>query len=253
MPGQRLPMRKIRDALRLKASGLSIRRIAASIGVGPTSAGAYLRRARRAGLSWPLPDGLTDDELERRLFPPPATVAAGARPLPDWRHIHRELKRPGVTLQLLWEEYRAEHADGLGRTQFCEHYRRFKGRLSPTMRQTHIAGERMFVDYAGTTLDVIDPLTGEVYAAQLFVAVLGASSYTYAEATWTQTLPDWIGSHTRCFTFLGGVTAQLVSDNLKSGVTKACFYEPAVNRTYADLAAHYGTAVVPARPYKPRE
>jgi transposase len=175
------------------------------------------------------------------------------RPRPDWPAIHRELRRKGVTLQLLWEEHRAAYPDGHGYSRFCELYRTWEGRLSPTMRQTHVAGERLFVDYAGTTLAVIDGTTGEVIPAQLFVATLGASNYTYAEASWTQGLADWIGSHMRAFAFFGGVSAMVVSDNLKSGIAKACFYEPAVNRTYAEMAAHYDTAVVPARPYKPRD
>jgi transposase len=158
-----------------------------------------------------------------------------------------------VTLQLLWEEHRAVHPDGYGISRYCELYRAWEARLSPTMRQSHVAGERMFVDYAGTTLAVIDGLTGEVMTAQLFVAVLGASSLTYAEATWAQGLSDWIGSHTRTFAFTGGVPATVVCDNLRSGITRACFYEPAVNRTYAEMAAHYGTTILPARPYRPRD
>ena len=160
-----------------------------------------MRRARRAGLSWPLPEDLSDEALESRLYPPPAALAKDQRPQPDWPTIHRELRRPGVTLQLLWEEHRAAHPDGYGYSRFCELYRAWEGRLSPTMRQTHVAGERLFVDYAGTTLEVIDGTTGEVITAQLFVAALGASNYTYAEATWTQGLADWIGSHTRAFGF----------------------------------------------------
>ncbi|MCP5092481.1 MAG: IS21 family transposase [Gammaproteobacteria bacterium] len=253
MARERLPMRKIRDVLRLKAEGFSERKIAASLGIGHSAAGDTIRRARRAGLSWPLPDDLSNEGLERLLYAKSAMSSGARRPLPDWTHIHRELRRAGVTLSLLWEEYRAVHPDGLGRTQFCEHYRRWKGRLSPTMRQTHVAGDKMFVDYAGQTIEIMDGLTGEVHDAQLFVAVLGASSYTYAEATLTQTLPDWTGSHCRAFAFFGGVTTQVVSDNLKAGIAKACFYEPAVNRTYSDLANHYDTAVVPARPYKPRD
>jgi len=197
--------------------------------------GEYIRRARRTGLSWPLPDGLTDDELERCLFPPPTGTPKTERPQPDWPVVHRELRRTGVTLSLLWEEYRLAHPDGYGYSRFCELYRRWEGRLSPTMRQVHIAGERMFVDYAGATLDVINPQTGEVRSAQLFVATLGASSYTFADATWTQSLADWTGSHVRALEFFGGVPRQIVSDNLKAGITKACFYEPTVNRTYADL------------------
>ena len=255
MPGRRLPMRKIRDVLRLSAGGLSKRKIAISLGVGATAAGDCIRRARRAGLAWPLPGDLGDEALEARLFPASAALAAikARRPQPDWPAIHRELRRKGVTLQLLWEEHRATHPDGHGYSRFCELYRTWEDRLSPTMRQTHVAGERLFVDYAGTTLEVIDGTTGEAIAAQLFVAALGASNYTYAEASWTQGLADWIGSHTRAFAFFGGVSAMVVSDNLKSGITKACFYEPAVNRAYAEMAAHYDTAVVPARPYKPRD
>ena len=158
-----------------------------------------------------------------------------------------------MTLQLLWEEHRAGHPNGYGYSRFCELYRAWEGRLSPTMRQVHIAGEKLFVDYAGTTIDIFDAETGEVHACQLFVAALGGSSYTYAEATRTQALIDWIGSHSRAFGFFGGVSAMVVSDNLKSGITKACFYEPAVNLSYEEMARYYGTAIVPARPYKPRD
>ena len=253
MPGARLPMRKIRDVLRLSAAGMSKRKIAASLGMSATAAGDCIRRARRAGVGWPLPEGLTEEALERRLYPLSTIAAKESRPRPNWAAIHRELRRPGVTLQLLWEEHRATHPDGYGYSRFCELYRGWEARLSPTMRQTHVAGERLFVDYAGTTIAVIDGSTGEAMPAQLFVAALGASNYTYAEATWTQCLADWIGSHTRAFAFIGGVTAMVVSDNLKSGIAKACFYEPTVNRTYAEMAAHYNTAIVPARPYKPRD
>ena len=254
MPGQRLPMRKIRDVLRLTAAGMSSREIAASLVVGATTVVDCLQRARAAGVSWPLLDDLSDEALEARLFPASTALAEirARRPQPHWPTIHRELRRPGVTLQLVWEEHRAAHPEGYGYSRFCELYRAWEGRLSPTMRQTHVA-ERLFVDYAGTTLDVIDASTGEAMPAQLFVAALGASNYTYAEATWTQGLADWIGSHTRTFAFFDGVSAMVVSDNLKSGITKACFYEPAVNRTYAEMAAHYDTAVVPARPNKPRD
>jgi transposase len=254
MPRERLPMRKIRDVLRLHADALSKRRIAVSLNIGRTAVGDYIDRATRAGLNWPLPDDLSSDEaLDRLLFPPPSAVSPDRRPPPDWPALHRELRKPGVTLSLLWEEHRAVYPEGYGYSRFCELYRAWKGRLTPTMRQTHVAGEKMFVDYAGATVDVIDGLTGEVREAQVFVATLGASSYTYAEATWTQALPDWIGSHTRTFAFFGGVPAQVVPDNLKSGVARACLYDPEVNRTYADMATHYGTAILPARPRKPRD
>jgi len=252
MPGARLPMRKIRDVLRLSAGGMSNRKIAASLQVSTTAAGECLRRARRAGLFWPLPEGLTDDGLERQLYPLPAP-SNKKRPQPDWALVHRELHRKGVTLQLLWEEHRGASPDGYAYSRYCELYRAFKARLMPTMRQTHVAGERLFVDYAGTTLEVTDATTGEVMTAQLFVAALGASNYLYAEASWTQGLSDWIGAHTRAFAFIGGVPAMVVSDNLRSGITKACFYEPSINRSYAEMAAHYDTAIVPARPYRARD
>ena len=165
-------MRKIRDVLRLSAAGMSKRKIAASLGVSATAAGDCIRRARRAGLGWPLPEELTEEALERRLYPPPTLAAKDRRPQPDWAAVHRELRRPGVTLQLLWEEHRAVHPGGYGYSRYCELYRAWEARLSPTMRQSHVAGERLFVDYAGTTLEVIDASTGEAMTAQLFVAVM---------------------------------------------------------------------------------
>jgi transposase len=213
----------------------------------------YLNRASRAGLTWPLPVELDDTRLEALLFPPPPDVPLDRRPVPDWAGVHRDMRRPNVTLALLWDEYHAATADGFGYSWFCEMYRAWAGRLKPTLRQIHIAGERLFVDFAGHTMEVIDGATGEIHRAEIFVAVLGASSFIYAEATPSQTLPDWIAAHVNALTALGGVPRQIVSDNLKSGITKACFYEPTVNRTYADMAAHYRTAIIPARPYKPRD
>jgi transposase len=200
-----------------------------------------------------LPDALDDERLEALLFPSPSGTPDDQRPKPDWALVHRELRRPSVTLALLWEEYRAGAPDGFGYSWFCDLYKAWTGRLKPTLRQVHVAGEKLFVDFAGQTVEVIDGITGEVRAAQIFVATLGASSFTYAEATWSQMLPDWIAAHVRAFAYLSGVAKQTVSDNLKAGVIKACFHEPMVNRTYADMARHYGTAIVPARPYKPRD
>ncbi len=214
---KRLPMRKIREALRLKAAGLTHREIGASLGVGRSTVGDYLERAKQAGLAWPVPEGLDDDALEQRLFASPGASHDQSRPQPDWAHVHRELRRKSVTLMLLWEEYRAAYPDGYGYSQFCMRYRQWEGRLVPTMRQRHVAGEKMFVDYAGQTIDIVDGATGEVHACQLFIAVLGASSYTYAEAMLRQTLPDWCSSHERACRFFGGVPGQIVSDNLKAG------------------------------------
>ena len=241
MPAKRLSMRKIREVLRLKwGNGMSNRRIAVSSGIGRPTVSEYLRRAEEAGLSWPLPDDLDDARLELLLFPPPPDLPAQERGIPDWAHIHGELKHKGVTLFLLWQEYRANHPDGYQYSWFCEHYRAWQGKLDMVMRQDHRAGEKLFVDYAGQTVPVIDRATGEIREAQIFVAVLGASNYTYAEATWSQSLPDWIGSHVRCLHFLGGIPELVVPDNLRSGVSKAHRYEPDTNPTYQDMASHYG-------------
>jgi transposase len=256
MSGERLSMRKIREVLRLRLGhGLPQRAVAHSLRLSQGTVNSYVARARRAGLGWPLPEGLADTQLEALLFPPPSPAATEQRPMPDWAVVHRELRRPNVTLALLWEEYRAGSGgqDGFGYSWFCELYREWVGRLKPTLRQVHPAGERIFVDFAGHTMEVIDGASGEIHRAEVFVAVLGASSYVFAEATWTQSLPDWIAAHVSMLTFIGGVPRQIVSDNLRAGITRACFYEPLVNRTYADMASHYGTAVIPARPYRPRD
>src|SRR5690606_12116075 len=253
MTNNRLSMRKITETLRLHFEcGRSNREISRAIGASPTTVCDYLRRAKAAGLSYPLPEGMGDLALERRLFPPvvPSDVV---RSEPDWVWAHREMRKKSVTLELLWQEYKAAHPDGYQYSWFCGRYRQWVGKLSVTMRQTHTPGEKLFVDYAGQTLQIIDGLTGEVRYAQLFVAVLGASNYTYAEATWTQGLPDWIGSHQRTFHFLGGVPELVVPDNLRSGVSKAHRYEPDTNHTYQDMASHYGVAVLPARVRKPRD
>ncbi len=251
---ERLSMRKIREVLRLRyAAGLSTRQVAASVQLAHSTVVEYGRRFAAAGLTWPLPAALSDTELERRLFPPAPAVPADTRPVPDWAVVHQELRRPGVTLQLLWEEYQAAHPQGFGYSWFCEHYRAWVGKLDRVMRQTHRAGETLFVDYAGQTAEVIDRASGEVRTAQIFVAVLGASNYTYAEATWTQNLADWIGAHVRALTYLGGVPELVVPDNLASGVTRAHRYEPDLNPTYAELASHYGIAVIPARVRRPRD
>lgn len=246
-------MRKIQDVLRLHhASGRSNREIARTVPVSPSTVADYLRRARLAGLTWPLADGLTGRAVEAALFP--VQPASGViRPEPDWAAVHRQLGRSGVTLDLLWPEYRELRADGYPYSAFCEHYRAFAHALPVTLRQSHAPGERLFVDYSGQTVPVIDPATGEERQAQVFVAVLGASSDTYVEATRTQGLGDGIGAHVRCLEFLGGVPELLVPDNLKSGVTHPSFYEPDLNPSYPELATHYGLAILPARVRKPRD
>jgi transposase len=248
-------MRKIRDILRLAlGEGLSRRQVAAATGVPGSTVGDHLTRARLAGLAWPLPEGVDDAWLEARLFAPPSPPLPSAlRPMPDWPTVHRELRRKGVTLQLLWLEYRERHPEGFGYSWFCQAYRAWRGRLDLVMRQQHRAGEKLFVDFSGMTIPITDPETGEVWQAELFVAVLGASSYTYAEAVASQALPDWISGHVHAFEAMGGCPAIIVPDNLRSAVTRAHRYEADLNRTYEELAAHYGCAVIPARPAKPRD
>ena len=254
MPTKRKTMRQIKEVLRLKFEAkLSHERIAAATGLSKGAVTSYLKRALEAGIGWPLAPQIDDAALEARLFPVASAPAAG-HAAPDFAHIHQELKRKGVTLQLLWEEYSAVHPQGAYRySQFCLHYGRFRASLKRSMRQLHRAGEKLFLDYCGNTVPIIDAGSGELRPAQIFVAVLGASNYTYAEASFSQSLPDWIGSHIRTFEFLGAVSALLVPDNLKSAIKLACRYEPEATSTYADLARHYGTAILPARPYKPRD
>ena len=255
MPAKRrLTMRQLRQMLRLCADDVSVRDIAMMLGLARSTVQDNLERARAAGLSWPLPGDLTDDVIERRLFSRQGVKQGLRRRVePDWSALAVELKRPGVTLQILWEEYRAVHPDGYGYSRFCELFRSFEQRLSPTMRQEHVAGDKVFVDYSGKTLPIVDGKTGEIREAEIFLGVLGASSYTFAEVTWSQALPDWIGSHVRMFRFFGGVPRLLVPDNLKSGVNKASFYDPEINRTYGMMAAHYGVGVLPARPKRPKD
>jgi transposase len=253
MAREHLTMRKVREILRLKyEQDLNNRDIAASCRISPSTVSEYVTRARTAGVVWPLPTDMSDADLEVRLFPP-ASSEERAEDMPDWQCVARELRRKGVTLQLLWEEYHEQHPKGYGYSFYCALYRRFTASIDPRMRQAHEAGHKLFVDYAGMTVPVVDRHTGEVFDAQIFVATLGASNYTYVEATATQTLPDWIGSHVRALEFFGGVPRVVIPDNLKSGVTSAHLYEPDVNRTYMDVAQHYGFAVVPARPVHPRD
>lgn len=248
-------MRKIRELLRLhQGEGLSRRQAAIAAGMPYATAADHLARAERAGLDWPLPDGLDDADLEARLFVPVSErPPTELRPVPDWSSVHRELRRKGVTLQLLWLEYRERHSDGFGYSWFCQTYRAWAGRLDRVMRGEHRAGEKLFVDFAGMTIPITDPNTGEVWGAQLFVAVLGASNYTYAEALPSQALPHWISGHVHAFSFLGACPAIIVPDNLRSGVTRPHRYEPEINRSYAEMATHFGCAIIPARSGKPRD
>jgi transposase len=249
-------MRRAREIIHLKFSAcVPTREIAWRLGIAASTVRETLRRLESAGLNWPLPDDMTDGKLETALYTNRGTKQGHRRHAePDWPMVHRELKRKHVTLLIVWDEYIAENPGGYSYSRFCELYRAFESRLPVTMRQTHAAGERLFVDYAGDGVPVVvDRLTGEIRKAQIFVAVLGASSFTYARATWTQTLVDWIDAHVQAFGAIGGAPHLLVPDNTKAAVVKACLYDPLVNRTYADMAAHYDTAILPARPRRPRD
>jgi len=248
-------MHKIKTVLRLAGLGLSQRQIAASCQVGQATVSDYLRMAAVAGLKWPDIADWDEDRLRTALAPCSVPAPSWRKTDdPDFAQIRRELQtHKHLTLQLLWQEYREKHPNGYGYSRYCGLYRNWLKRQDVVLRHEHRAGEKLFVDYAGDTIPVQDPTTGEARAAAVFVAVLGASSYTYAEATWTQGLADWIGAHLRSFEFLGGTPEILVPDNLKSGVTRACRYEPDLNRTYEEMATHYGVAVIPARRMKPRD
>ena len=255
MPRPRVTMRKIREVLRLSFDEkLSLRQISSSLGVPATTAGEYLARAKRAGLSWPLPENTGDDVLEAMLFAPVVTPRDHERPMPDWGHVHLELRRPNMTLALLWEEYREVHPDGYAYTQFCHHYKLFAKRVDVTMRFPHKAGERMWVDFAGSTVPLWDETLSHVVGhCEIFVSVLGASSLAYAEALASQELIHWVAAHDHAYRFYRGVPPLTVCDNLLSGITKAHRYEPVVNATYQEMATHYGTAILPARSRKPRD
>jgi len=252
MATERMSMRKSLEILRAKWElGLSNRQTAQSLGLSPGTVVNVLSRARAAGVSsYAAACALDEDVLEALLYPTTPTTVERAEPDCAW--IHRERARPGVTLLLLHMEYRQQHPDGYGYTAFCDRYRAYLKRRGVSMRQRHIAGDKLFVDYSGKKPSLVNPSTGEVTEVELFVAVLGGSNYTYAEATHTQQVPDFIGSHVRAFEFFGGVSRAVVPDNLKSGVTRACFFEPSIQRSYEDMLRHYGAAALPAQKYKPK-
>lgn len=251
-----ISMRQIKDILRLKHQHrLSVREIARSCGLPPSTVSDYLLRAQAAGLAWPLPEGLDDQQLQERLLHPPQAQPEASeppRPLPDWAEVHKELGRRSVTLRLLWQEYRERFPSGYGYTQFCQYYHRWAQTLDPGMRHHHPPGEKMFVDWAGQTV----PMTGTdgvVVQASVFIAVLGASNKTFAEAFANQKLPSWIKAHCDAYAFFGGVARVTVPDNPKTGVITACRYEPLLHRTYQEMGQHYGTVIIPARPRRPRD
>lgn len=254
MPRERTTMRKIREILRLKwQHARSHREVASSCNIGYGTVVELLRRAENAGLvDWASLENRDDGELEALLYPPPPPRGEG-RHAPDFAEVYLESKRPGVTLQLLWEEYRERYPTGYGYSWYCEEFRKFTGTLNVTLRQDYKAGEQMQVDWAGQTLSILDPETGEVREAQLFVACLAASQLIYAELTWDQTLEEWIKVHIHALEYFGGIPELLVPDNTKTAITSPCRYEPQENPTYAEMARHYGMAVIPARVRKPRD
>jgi len=255
MTTKRVSMIKLKEILRLKFEAkLSVRQIALCLSLSLGVISKYLQRAEAVGISWPPPEEMSDGELERLMQPPRAATVSLTVAVPDFAAIAQELTRKGMTRRLLWDEYAEAHpGNHYSYSRFTVLFKRWRQKQQLSMRQTHCPGEKLFVDYCGMTLPIVNPDTGEFREAQVFVAVLGASSYTYAEATWSQKLSDWIGSHVRAFQFYGGLPDVVVPDNLKSAVTKACRYDPDLNPTYQQLAEYYGIAVVPARPYKPKD
>jgi len=244
-------MRKLQEILRLKESGISNRNIASSINISPSTVSLILSRAEAAGLTWPLPENMDETSLKEILYPDEQKPKA--KPLPDMKHLHQELKRKNVTLQLLWEEYKAQHPQGYQYSYFCELYYHWRQKLDPPLRLPHKAGEKMFVDFAGQTMSIQDPCTGNIIPVYLFIAVLGASNYTFACGVLSQELSNWIKLHCLALEYFGGVPEIIVPDNLKAGVTKACRYEPDLNPTYQELAEHYGCVIIPARPRHPKD
>ena len=247
-------MRKVKEVLRLyHEKHLSTREIAQSLGIGRSTVHDYLDRALKAGLGWPLPPELDDASLEHHLFPTRVPVFSEKRQMPPMGYLNQELKRKGVTLQLLWDEYKQNNPDGYQYSQFCRLYHQWAEKLDPCLHQEYRAGEKLFVDYAGQTMEITDPETGEIHPVQIFVATLGASNYTFAEATLSQNLPSWIQSHVHAFEFFQGVTEILTPDNLRDAVTRSCRYEPDLNASYREMAEHYGAVIIPARVAKPRD
>lgn len=250
-------MRHIHEILRLKhEKGLSVREIARGCGLPASTVGDYLKRAEAASLVWPLPEPLSEEQLLDRLMGGGAEAVpepSPERPLPDWAKVHQELRRKGVTLQLLWQEYRQEHPEGYGRSRFCELYQQWAAKVDPVLRQHHAPGDKMFVDWAGQKVSIHNSRDGSIAEASLFIAVLGASNKTYAEAFANEQSPSWLKGHMHAFRFFGGVSRAIVPDNPKTAVIRPCRYEPGLNRNYQEMADHYGTVILPARPLKPRD
>lgn len=255
MPTKRISMRQLREILRLRLhADLSMRQIKSSLRISLGAVQKVTSKAKAQNLNWEAVDKLDDQQLARLFYPAADTRTTGDFELPDWVEIHRELRRKGVTKHLLWEEYTQQYPNrSYSYPQYCFLYQDWVKKQKRSMRQIHKAGDKLFVDYAGQTVSIVNGDTGEIRQAQIFVAVLGASNYTYCEATWTQSLPDWLGSHARTFTHLGGVPRLIVPDNLRSGVSRACRYDPDINPSYQQLSAHYGVAIMPARPRKPKD
>jgi transposase len=248
-------MRNLREILRLRLqASLSLRQIKSSQRVSLGAVQKIVSQAEAQHLDWSMIEPLDDQQLARLFYPESDTRSSPLFQLPDWVSMHQELRHKGMTKHLLWEEYTQQYPNRCySYPQYCFLYQSWVKKQKRSMRQIHKAGDKLFVDYAGQTMPVVNGLTGEIRHAQIFVAVLGASNYIFSEATWTQSLPDWLSSHARAFEFLGGVPRLIVPDNLKSGVTTPCRYDPEINRNYQQLAAHYGVAIMPARPYKPQD
>jgi len=255
MSNKRITMRQLRELLRLRYEGnLSIRQISGSTKISVGKIQSVLKRFENLDISWPLPSNLDDHSLALKFYPSSDPRCSKNKVEPNWPQIHQDLKAKTVTRQLLWEEYSEQYPNRCySYSQFCERYQQWRKKQKRSLRQMHKAGEKLFVDYCGPTMAVVNRYTGEIQQAQIFVAVLGASNYTFCEATWSQGLRDWLGSHVRAFEFFGGLVEIVIPDNLRSSTSKACRYDPELNQSYQQLASHYQIAIIPARPYKPKD
>lgn len=245
-------MVKIREILRLQSMGIGIRATAQSCNCSRNTVREILRTAELQGLTWPLPTNMDDATLMKTIYPS-VSISSSRKPEPDYQYIHEELKRPHVNLRLLWTEFKAQQPDGLAYSQFCNRYRNWAMKTKAVMRLDHKPGYEMFVDWAGSKMEVIDSETGELLAAHLFVSTVGTSGYPYVEAFPSECLEYWITAHVNAFRYYGGVPYLLIPDNLKTGVKKASNYDPELNKTYLELSEHYGCAIVPTRSRKPKD
>jgi transposase len=255
MPGKRISMKKVHEILRLSMEeGWSQREISNSVHLGKTTVQRVLQKVGDSGLTWQQLKGMSEIQLiETVLYPPRRLPSQTKKPLPDWTQVRKQLLEKGVTLMLVWMDYKHDHPDGLQYSQFCSSYKAWLKSADLTLRHRHVAGDKLFVDFSGLKVPWLHLPSGEIQEASIFVAVLGASNMTFVQAVANESLPSWISAHVDAFAFFEGAPQAIVPDNLRSGVARACRYDPDTNPTYHSLAEHYGTTVMPTRARKPRD